>query len=196
MTMVVMIMWKPLTSSVEFFSLWGGPNKRLSWEPAKRQSGVSCPAPSSSPRQRGQLTAGQAIAEARPCHQRFLQSHRLWQARRVQGICPPCGSTVPNLSCTELCHQPVSHEDASPRREVWTFQLGWPLWQAALRGYFQILGDIPLPLHLIGPRCSPPLSSSLPLAVLQLCQAASGLPTQSLLLLTYYFLNLKHFVPP
>lgn len=31
-----------------------------------------------------------------------------------------------------------------------------PLWQAVLGGYFQILGDIPLPLSLIGPRRSPP----------------------------------------
>lgn len=147
------------------------------------------------------LTAGWAIAEARLCHQRFLQSLRSWQlgsrqARTVQDACSPCGSTIPNAPRTELCHQPASHEIAPHSQEARTFWSDWPLQQAALRGYFRILGDTALPLHLIGPRCSPPPAISLPLAVLQPCRAAPGLPTQSLLLLTYYFCNLKHFVPP
>lgn len=172
---------KPLKSPVEvlFCPLWGGPNKELSWEPAK------CQSPGSAawllPAYTHTAVGANSIAEARLCHQRFLQSLRSWQlgsqqARTVQDACSPCGSTIPNAPRTELWHQPASHEIASLSQEVRTFWSDWPLRQAALRGYFRILGDTALPLHLIGPRCSPLPAIPLPLAVRQPCRAVPGPP--------------------
>ena len=125
------------------------------------------------------LTADRAITGALLCH----------QGCRPRSLCTGSGrgasalhvaKTIPTLRWAELCHQPVSHEDTSPGQEARASQLGWAL-LLVHSGYFQILGDVPLPLHLIGPRCPPPPSTSLLLAVRKPhCRPAWGLLTREL----------------
>lgn len=125
-------------------------------------SSISCLASPGIHIQQGLLTVGRAVTGARLCPQ-----HR--EPVRPGGRRAPSlhvAKPSPKLPCAELCHQPASRENVPPSPEAWTCQLGRPLWHTALRGYFQILGDIPLPLRLIGPRRSPPPSASVPLAVL------------------------------
>ena len=135
------------------------------------------------------LRADSAIAGALLCHQgRRPQSLCSLGAWRCRASALHVAQTIPRLPWTELCHQPVSHEDSSPGQEARTFQLGWAPFASALGGYFQILGDVPLALHLIGPRC--PLFPRPPLLLAVLkphCWPAWGLLSRELPLLTLFF---------
>ena len=109
-------------------------------------SGDSCVAKATKSRQRHRR--GSAMSPGTPPPKPVR-----WEPGGCRASALHVAQTIPRFLWTELCHQPVSHEDSSPGQEARTFQLGWAPFASSLGGYFQILGDVPLPLHLIGPRC-------------------------------------------
>lgn len=144
-----------MKSSREFISLRGGLSKWLSWDPAgcqipRRLHSCICGYPRS---RDGQQQAGPSPELC--CVTRDSPEPAL----RTRALSDPEG--MGHLACMWLNHPKLAVGRTLsaawghfPQPEARTVQLGWLRWQAVLRGYFQILGDIPRPLCLIGPRCS------------------------------------------
>lgn len=109
------------------------------------------------------LTADRAITGALLCHQGCRpRSLCTGSGRRASGL--HVAKTTPTLPWANFVTS-LFLTRTLPRAR----RHGLPSWAGPLllvhSGYFQILGDVPLPLHLIGPRCPPPPSTSLLLAV-------------------------------
>lgn len=175
-------------------SISRGPSKWLSWDLAERR--VPCRLPANS-RQGGHRSSSITRDSPRACS---TWSQGL-SGLEGTGHLPSMWLNHAKITVGQTLSSSCFSRGHLPQPGGTDFLASWPLWQTVLWGHFQVLGDIPLPLSLIGPRCSPPPSTSFPPTVSKtLCtglQGCLGLPHPVAIPLDlFFFFNLKHFVPP